>query len=364
MTGQAEHHHPKGPQTSFAPVGDNVVVVGAGMSGICAAAALRRTGADVTLLERDTLGDCSTTRRGVPHSGQLHNLLEAGQRSLEDLLPGYLAELATAGAVRASVASDTHVFEMGQRMPERDLGMSIVAAPRALIELVARRLLLRDGGIRVFDSTSVVGVRIGDSALELVVSNGRGGTDEQGADLVVDASGSSSAFPRWLREVGYPLRSEVEEVKSWYVTARFRGPIAETTRPKFWMVFPTAPRSRGGLVSPIGARRFNVSLNGVAVDDPPRSLDQFHRYARSLEDPAIAELLEQSEPLSEPTVFRRPVATWNHYEELTGSQLRLIPLGDSFVTLNPLFGQGISVAAGQAAALASVAQGGVSDVAD
>jgi flavin-dependent dehydrogenase len=133
-----------------------------------------------------------------------------------------------------------------------------------------------------------------------------------------------------------------------------RPPDTSSTN-RFWLVFPTPPKSRGGLASPVDAATFNVSLNGGSDDPPPRTNQEFLAYARSLEDPVISELLARATPITEPTVFRRTFAVWRHFERMTLRPAGFLPIGDAFATLNPLFGQGMSVAAKQGAALAELA---------
>jgi flavin-dependent dehydrogenase len=62
----------------------------------------------------------------------------------------------------------------------------------------------------------------------------------------------------------------------------------------------------------------------------------------------LADLLSRARPRGRPQLFRRPTATWRRYDELTQPVIGLLPVGDAIATLNPLLGQGISVAAWQA----------------
>jgi flavin-dependent dehydrogenase len=334
------------------------VVVGAGIGGLCAAAALSHTADEVILIERDRLPTAPVPRRGVAQASQLHNLLGAAQAHLEALLPGFLDELLSAGAMRGCVSTDTHVYELGVRMPERDLGLAIICAPRPLIEHVARRLLLTDERVRVQDGTAAAGIVINEGTLQgvLVADIATGATEMLDAEIVVDATGTASPAPKWLGTAGYHVPEEVRRIGQWYATALYAKPARDDLSQRFWLVFPTPPRSRGGLVSPVGPSTLNVSLNGGPSDPPPRTQDEFEAYARSLEDPAIGELLASSTAQLEPTVFRRMFATWRHYERMITRPPGFLPIGDAFATLNPLFGQGMSVAAAQGSVLAALVE--------
>ncbi|HEV8175150.1 MAG TPA: FAD-dependent oxidoreductase, partial [Actinoplanes sp.] len=81
------------------------VVIGAGMAGLVAARVLGERCADVTVLDRDTLPEGSTPRRGVPQSAHPHVLLVSGLRELAGLFPGFEDELAGAGATRFDIGT-------------------------------------------------------------------------------------------------------------------------------------------------------------------------------------------------------------------------------------------------------------------
>ncbi|MGH3975347.1 MAG: enterotoxin, partial [Pseudonocardiaceae bacterium] len=76
-----------------------VVVVGASLAGLFAAAATAGRGNSVTVLERDVLPSDPQPRAGVPQGEQPHVFLFRGLLALEELLPGSRQELLGVGAV-------------------------------------------------------------------------------------------------------------------------------------------------------------------------------------------------------------------------------------------------------------------------
>lgn len=332
--------------------------MGCGIAGIAAAAALRAHFREVVVLERDRLPAEPAARRGVPQSDQLHNLLGCAQVHLEWLLPGFCDALLAAGGRSARVADETHVWELGTRMPERDLGLRLMCAWRPVIDHVARTVLLRgDDGARIVirESTHAAGLRLSPSgAVAGVKVEAAGVASVIPAAIVVDASGATSKAAQWLATAG----REVPEVitaqsDQWYVTTLFSG-AERADDSAFWLTFPTPPRSRGGLVSPVDGGRWYVSLSGRSGDRPPTSPEEVRAFARTLEDPAIGSLLESASAVSPPRLFRKAVATWRRYECLPRPLPGFLPIGDCVASLNPLFGQGMSVAAWQARELASL----------
>lgn len=341
-----------------------VVVAGGGIGGIAAAAAVAPYADDIVVVERDGVDDMSGPRRGVPQSGQLHNLLARAQQHLEELLPGFLDALESAGASKANVSSDTHVFELGHRMPERDVGLSLMSASRPIIELAMRqRLAVTFSDVHFLYGSSVIGLVLDEhgrlTGVEITTDHTTTAVD---ADVVIDCSGANAAGLRWLTDRGIALPDLEElDVGQWYATCQFEKPLGFEDLNRFWMVFPTPPATLGALLSPSGERTWYASVSGRRGDRPPRTAAELVEHAQGLEDPVIGDILERATPIGEPSVFMKATATWRHYETWADPVVGLLPLGDAFASLNPLYGQGVSVAGWEAAELRRVV-GEASDV--
>lgn len=337
------------------------VVVGGGVAGALAASVLAPRCRSVTVLERDELPPSPSVRQGVPHGDQLHNLLGRAQASFDELFPatgtdpGLLAALEARGARRATVAADTHVFEYEYVLPRRDLGLSIVSVVQPVLEDELRRRALAAPNVEVLAGATVTGLRTADGRVTgCDVEQADGTVRAVPADVVVDASGFSTHVARWLEVCGHdPLPLTEAAPEQWYSTWTVRRPPAEPGAPSFFLVFPTATESRGALMSPLGEDRWRLSLNGSARDAVPTTFDEALRSVRSLADPEIGRRLEGAEVLDGPETFRRPRAYWRRYDRWDPPLLGLVGLGDAVATLNPLLGQGVSVAAWQAVQLAS-----------
>ena len=118
-------------------IGKRAVVIGAGMAGLTAAAALADRFEQVVVLERDTLPSEPTYRAGTPQARHVHGLLLSGQRALSELFPGFERDLARAGAVPLRAGLDVRVERAGyDPFPQRDLGWSGYAASRPTITVV------------------------------------------------------------------------------------------------------------------------------------------------------------------------------------------------------------------------------------
>ena len=333
------------------------VVLGCGLAGIAAAAALRENCSEVVLVEQDRLPKEPTARRGLPQSDQLHNLLGRAQMELERLLPGFGAALREAGCGEARVADQTHVYESGKRAPERDLGLRILCAWRPVIDHVALRLLISGGGVSIRDGMRAVGLELNLSGevSGAVVKADEGRVETIDAEIVVDATGAGSRARQWLAAIGQtPPPLDMARPDQWYVTSLCDRPASWVGDEAFWLFFPSPQHTRAGLVSPVTPSQWYVSLSGCSNDEPPRTFEAMKAFAATLGDPAIAALLEHSVVVGKPHIFRRRIATWRRYDRVPLPLVGFLPIGDAIGALNPLFGQGISVAAWQASGLADL----------
>lgn len=326
-------------------------MVGAGIGGLAAAGALAPVADSIIVIDRDEF--VVSRRRGVPQSDHLHNLLSRAQRELERCLPGFLEILTDTGCGNASVADETHVYELGRRMPRHALGFRLMCARRPTIESAARTALDRHGNVHLRWSSEAVGLRQNlYGRVDGVQVRTSGGTAIWPCDLVIDATGASGSSGTWVAQLGHKLVPvDASRQERWFVSTVLHRPATHQSDPSFWLTFGSPPSTRGGLLSPMSADHWWLSVSGSRHDPIPRTLAGVRNYAASLDDLLLYEQITHAVAQTTPRHFRRPTLLRRRFELMEDFPAGVLPVGDAIAVLDPLFGQGMSVAAWQATAL-------------
>lgn len=340
------------------PIADQAVIIGAGLGGLSAACALAPYFVHVTVLERDGLpAEGPDQRSGTPQDRHLHVLLAGGERALAELFPGFAHDLAAAGAVPIRVDLDIRRELPGyDPFPARDFGWLMRSMTRPLVEFTVRQHVERHGNISLRQHCRARGIVAtpDGAAITAAWCEAADGTSESiPADLVVDASGRGRLTRDMLASTGRPLPEETRiGVDIGYATALFAIPEDAPADWKSAMTYPEAPRDGlGGLMFPVEGGRWIVTLPSAHGGPLPGNGDEFLAHARQLRTPTIHDAIKDAKRLSDVARFGFPASVWRHFDRLDALPRGLLPLGDAICRFNPIYGQGMSVAAQEACLL-------------
>ncbi|MFN7945688.1 MAG: 2-polyprenyl-6-methoxyphenol hydroxylase-like oxidoreductase [Blastocatellia bacterium] len=334
----------------------HAIVIGGSLAGMLTARLLSEHFDHVTIIERDRCPEGPVARPGLSQARHVHVLLARGRMIVEELFPGVCEELKAAGAQSSDAGlALAWLTPAGWGIRFR-AGNELLSFTRDLLDWTLRRRLKKFTSVRFMEGYEVTGL-LADADRKNVTGisirprrkNETVVAEETNlfAELVVDASGRASKAPQWLAALGYPQPQEtVINAHTGYASRIYHRPAgwqADWTATFSQAAPPQQPRA--GILFPVEDNCWLVSLAGGGGDYPPTDEAGFLEFARSLPNPLIYQAISRAEPVSPIHGNRSTINRLRHYERLTRQPERFVALGDSVCAFNPVYGQGMSIAA-------------------
>ncbi|MGH3911817.1 MAG: NAD(P)/FAD-dependent oxidoreductase [Pseudonocardiaceae bacterium] len=327
-----------------------LLILGGGLAGLSTALFLARGGQPVDLLEQDRSAVPTGVRAAagwhratVPQGVHSHAYLARCRQLLATEAPDVLAGLLAAGVREIPLCPPASVALTGPVDPE----LVVLAARAPVVEWVLRRAVEREAGIRVHAGATAIGlIEAGGRVAGVRV---KGGVVE--ADIVIDATGSRSAAPGWLAELGRPVPER-------------SSPCALDYYTRFWVLHRSADPgditrgdTAGGIfdryscqVFPADNGTFSVTF-GVPPEDLElrqlRRADAFDAAAASI--PMIGQWVDSSValPISGVAVTSETAGLHNRLRVLAPAGVPVLPgllaVGDAVCTTNPAYRRGATL---------------------
>ncbi|MET8855516.1 FAD-dependent monooxygenase [Streptomyces sp. NPDC004579] len=329
------------------------VVIGAGVGGMLAAAAMSVIFDEVIVLDRDNLPiEGPDHRKGLPQGRHAHLLMAGGLDAMEYLVPvdSFKRELLDAGAREIPLSSGMVTLSPEgwlQRWNRRS-HHTMLTCSRALLDWTLRTSVMRHSSDIEIRKASVAGLTGDAGRVTGVRTEVSGQLEDLPADLVIDASGRGSRIINWLAGLG--ISGIVEKtVDSGLVNATriYRTPPGAENFPlTLVQANPYTGRpGRSAVIVPIEGDRWMVSLAGTRGGEPPADAEDFVQYTRDLPHPIVSQLIAGAEPLTDVFVSHSTSNARRYLEKASQWPDGLVVLGDALATFNPAYGQGMSVAA-------------------
>jgi 2-polyprenyl-6-methoxyphenol hydroxylase-like FAD-dependent oxidoreductase len=349
---------------------ERVAIIGASMGGLATALALKQSGKQVIIVERDDeppeiapgAAFNSWNRPGVPHFRLSHSLLARLPKILRQHHPALLQELAQVGIEPCPIEFSLPSNQVASYKPRNsDIELRHLWSRRATFEYVLRQHVGRLPHVRFVHGARVEGLvsaQRGEHPRVCGLEIARGAVREIiDADWVVDASGGRSKSEEWLRAIGVEIEAQSYASDFTYFCRHYHmvdggaAPFRRTGAILDYLWFGAFFAEQGhfslALACPLAEAELMETI---------RRTDGFETISRNM--PGVEDLVERSEATSRVLGAGGLSNRWARYVVRDKpAVLGFFAVGDSHVQTNPMYGRGCAAAFVQAEALAEVVAG-------
>ncbi|MGZ7149243.1 FAD-dependent oxidoreductase [Bacillus sp. BC08] len=332
---------------------NKAIVIGGSIAGKLVAKALSTAFKEVIIIEADERWDGKATRNRVPQSNHPHVLLKGGEKAIEKLFPTITNELIEAGSIVNNFTRDIKWHQFGLWKQQFIGKVHMVQQSRFLLEWHIQKRIGDISNVTTKYRTLVEGLLV-DRKLNRVCGVKTkcletGTQEEIQADIVVDASGFGSKSIAWLREHNIEVREEKVRIDLFYATRMFKLKENEKLDCCNMLMSPSFPDNPYGvLIQTIEDYRYFVTFSGYANEKAPQTDEDFYNFAENLSISNVTDFLNKAEAISDIKTYKIPYQVRRRFDLVNNLPERLLVVGDAHCRFDPVFGQGVSVAAMEA----------------
>ena len=317
----------------------HAVVLGGSIAGLLAARVLCDHFDRVTIVEKERLAHDGEVRHAAPQGAHAHGMLAKGLQIIESLYPGFAADLAAEGATLVG-ANDVGIYIAGWRKPHTN-PLKVLVATRPFIEWALARRIRTLPKIEVLEATEALGP-IGDASR---VTGVKLVDRTLNADFIVDARGRRSNLADWMKALGAePPPHETSPLASVYCSYLLE-PKPGAERPRTLQVAEIKDKL-GAIIFAVEKNRILLSLGANASIRMPQTHKEMLAFLRDrLPVPDAYRAIKDLVPVTQPAHSRFAASVRRNFDALMRPPEGIVAIGDAVASFNPIFGQGMTVAA-------------------
>ncbi|MBL8781601.1 MAG: FAD-dependent monooxygenase [Alphaproteobacteria bacterium] len=324
------------------PTKGHAIVLGGSISGLLAARVLTDHFDRVTIVEKDKLANDLEPRKSAPQGAHAHALLSRGRTIVEGLFPGISDELVKGGATLAGI-QDVRVYILGWRISFEDSDR-VLAMTRPFFESTLARRTSALNKVSVLEETEVAEITgTPDRATGITVRDANG-TRDLAADFIIDARGRASNLADWMKQMGLEGPPHVTSPLASCYSSCLYEPEPGAPRPRLHQVAKFEDKL-GVLIFPVEKNRVLVSLGANAIMPMPKTQEAFLAYLHALPVPDAYDAVKPLRALTPIAHSRFSASVRRDYHMLKRLPEGIVAIGDAIASFNPVFGQGMTVAA-------------------
>lgn len=173
-------------------------------------------------------------------------------------------------------------------------------------------------------------------------------------------NGPRFSLPRWLEGEGYegPVEQSVR-IDLCYAARLYERPEGHDSDWKALAIYGRRPRQRRhGVMFTVEENRWLITMMGYEGDHPPQDPVGLESFARSLDRPELYDMMRAAKPLGDVARYKIPSQKWRRYDRLVRLPEGYAVVGDAVCSFDPVFAQGMTIAALEAELLGDLLRAG------
>jgi 2-polyprenyl-6-methoxyphenol hydroxylase-like FAD-dependent oxidoreductase len=326
----------------------HAVILGCGYTGMLAATVLSQHFEQVSIIERydDILNSGpEMVRMGIPQARHLHVLLQQGQLLLNQFMPGIIEEIKQFQCPEIDWAKDTKWHGPFGSYPQYLSDIKTIGFSRRILDYLMIKRIRNLANVKIIiDNVISLSCNKNPDTIDTVNLQ----NDTLHADLIIDTRGRRSPISTNLNELGFTTLSPLKVTNELgYASRLYQINHPHKNFKQFYLQVRPGKSKRGVVISPIENNHVFVTQIGLQQAQPSRDTHEFDLFLKNLMNEDLQNFLNCLTPASDVAICKNLHNIHFRFGEMSKWPNGFIALGDAVCVLNPVYGQGMTVAAKQ-----------------